>query len=59
MRVRAAQFMNEIVSITVLLLMCLALIASPGRPGRDSVAVPSASPIEAIEIDFSFRHEGE
>ena len=71
MRSRVAQYLNEIVSLTVMALMCLALIsAQAGAAHRAALAPPVAAepalirgavevPALNVEVDFSFRHTGE
>lgn len=62
---RVAQYLNEIVSLTIMGLMILALAA--GRAGAD-VGQQVRNPAQAadepaaelvIAVDFSIRHEGE
>ena len=62
MRSRAAQYLNEIVSLTFMGLMILALVAGQAiaTPQAEVPAVDApAEPGLVIEIDFSFRQQGE
>ena len=73
MRGITAQYMNEIVSLTIMALMCVALISAQAGAGQRAVAEERlvhemeviefdglvATPHWKIDLDFSFRHTGE
>lgn len=48
---------NEIIGLTVLAVLCMALIVAEARPA-DAPTDPDAR-IATVDADFSFRHEGE
>ncbi len=48
---------NEIIGLTVLTVLMMALIVAEARPA-DAPADPDAR-IATVDVDFSFRHEGE
>lgn len=53
------KYLNEIIGITLMVAMCLALIS--GEAAAVSMAKPVADEthVVAIDIEFSFRHQGE
>lgn len=59
MRTKAAQFMNEIISLTVMLLMCVALVFGRVNAGSEHAADVRDDGALSLRIDVSFRHEGE
>jgi hypothetical protein len=62
MRATLAQYTNDIVSLTILVLMAIALIAAQAGAAQHQASEPAASDIEhvlVIDVDFSFRQVGE
>ncbi|MDJ0939791.1 MAG: hypothetical protein QNJ00_08495 [Woeseiaceae bacterium] len=72
MRGITAQYMNEIVSLTIMALMCVALISAQAGAGQRATEDQLVHEMEVIEfdglvttphwkidLDFSFRHTGE
>ena len=66
MQARIAQYANELVSLTILGLMVLALVAGQASATPQQPIVPAMVPELApnvtglvIDFDFSFRHKGE
>jgi hypothetical protein len=62
MRARLAQYTNDIVSLTIMALMSIALIA--GQAGATQHADSEANDADAVRVvlinaDLSFRQEGE
>jgi len=59
MRGYISQYTNEIIGLTVMLLMCMALIS--GEAGANASQPPLADDahIVAIDIEFSIRQKGE
>ena len=59
MRAQVAQYLNEIISLSILALMSLALIA--GQAGAAPQEGPELTEVPAlvIEVDLSIRHKGE
>ena len=59
MRVRSSQYLNEIVSLTLLALMILALAAGQGRLPDEDVREFRDADSGVINLEVSFRHKGE
>ena len=62
MRARLAQHTNDVVSLTVLMLMSIALIAGQAGAAQHGVAEPlleDAEHVLVIDIEVSFRQRGE
>lgn len=62
MRARLAQYSNDIVSLSVLMLMSIALIAGQAGAAQYGDAEPvleDHEPVLVIDIDLSFRQHGE
>lgn len=59
MRGRSAQYLNEIVSLTVLVLMILALAAGQVRSGTPDVREFGDADNGVISLESSFRRKGE
>ena len=59
MRVRALEYPKELLSLTVLILLSLALMAGQAQAVGQSAPAAEESHILAIDIDVSFRHKGE
>ena len=61
MRSRVAQYMNEIISLSIMALLVVALVAQQAGAGMRAGATPAEpeAPALVIEVDFSFRHNGE
>ncbi len=57
MPTRAAQYLNEIVSLSIMSLLIVALAA--GEVDRTHDATASRAPLLIADQDFSFRHDGE
>ena len=61
-RPRASQTLYQVVSLTLLTLMGIALVASPSAASRHkdlSPPVAGADLVEGISDESRFRHEGE
>ncbi len=62
MRAQLAQYSNNIVSLSVLMLMSIALIAGLAGAAQQGEAEPVLEyqePVLVIDIDVSFRQHGE
>ncbi|MDH3746716.1 MAG: hypothetical protein OER97_00810 [Gammaproteobacteria bacterium] len=59
MRAQASQYLNEIISLTIMLLLGLALVAGQAEALMPAETAAADSHILAIDIDVSFRHKGE
>jgi len=62
MRARLAPYANDIVSLSILMLMSIALIAGQAGAAQHGAAEPVLDEPEhvvLIDIDISFRHQGE
>ncbi len=62
MRARIAQYANDIISLTILMLMSIALIAGQAGAAQQRAAEPvleDHEPVLVIDIDLSFRQHGE
>ena len=62
MRARIAQHTNDVISLTILMLMSIALIAGQARAAQHRAAEPVLDEPEhvlVIDIDLSFRQQGE
>ncbi len=62
MRAQLAQYSNDIVSLSILMLMSIALIAGQARAAQQGEAEPVLEyqePVLVIDIDVSFRQHGE
>ena len=62
MRAQLAQRTNDIVSLTILMLMSIALIAGQAGAAQQGAAEPlleGAEHVLVIDIDVSFRQRGE
>jgi len=59
MRARASQYLNEIISLTFMLLLGLALVAGQADALMPAEPATAESHVLAIDIDVSFRHKGE
>jgi len=62
MRATLAQYTNDIVSLTIMALMSIALVAGQVGAAEHIASEPTGSDIEyvlQIDIDLSFRQEGE
>ena len=57
MPIRAAQYLNEIVSLTIMSLLFLALVA--GEYDHESDTSAAMAPVLIADQDFKFRHDGE
>ena len=56
------QYLNEIISLSVLLLMCLALISGEAGAMASSTAdvtEPDEAQVLSVNIELSFRHQSE
>ena len=58
MQARVAQYLNEIVSLSMLLALAAALIAGEAGAAADAAAAADQHTVVA-EIEFSIRHKGE
>ncbi len=62
MRARLAQYSNELVSLTIMALMSIALIAGQAGAAQAAADEPTVEVTEhmlVVDIDFRVRHEGE
>lgn len=59
MRARSAQYVNEIISLTVLVLMVVALAAGQVRAGAPDVRELGDADNGVISLEASFRQKGE
>lgn len=59
MRGLIIQYLNEIIGLTVMILMGLALISGEAGAVASELAVTSEASVVATEVEFSFRHQGE
>ncbi len=62
MRARLAQYSNELVSLTIMALMSIALIAGQAGTAQAAADEPTVDVTEhvlVVDIDFRSRHEGE
>ncbi len=59
MRARGAKHVNDIVSLTVLALMVLALAAAQARSDTRDVREFGTADNGVISLEISFRHNGE
>ncbi len=62
MRARLAQYSNDIFSLTILMLMSIALIAGQAGAAQHGATEPlldDAAHVLVIDIDVSFRQRGE
>lgn len=59
MRVRGSQYLNEIVSLTLLALMILALAAGQGRVPDEDVREFREADNGVINLEVGFRRKGE
>ncbi len=62
MRARLAQYSNDIVCLSILILWSIALFAGPGGAALYGAAEPvleDPEPVLVIDIDLSFRQHGE
>ena len=62
MRARLEQYSNDIVSLSILMLMSIALIAGQAGAAQNGEAEPVLEvhePVLVIDIDLSFRQHGE
>lgn len=50
---------NEIVSLTVMAMMCIALIAGQASASQHQAVESSDTEVQFVRIDTSFRHKGE
>jgi len=53
------QYFNEIIGLTVMMLMGLALVSGEAAAVASQLPVATDVPVAAIEVEFSFRHQGE
>ena len=60
MKARAAQYLNEIVSLSIMALMIAALVGAQTGSARELEAAAPVDPeVVTIDADFSFRPQGE
>ena len=53
------QYFNEIIGLTVMMLMGLALISGEAAAVSSELPAANDAPVAAIEVEFNFRHQGE
>lgn len=59
MRATISKYLNDIISLTVMVLMLAALIAGQAGAGEHDSPEAMDEHALAIDIDFSFRQKGE